>query len=77
MLAYWYPAALLEPWTMRPLSMKIPTPQGAAIDEPVLIDPLTQQVFKLPRVKRGEGGLVCEGLPLKDYPMIVTDAAIL
>jgi len=76
MLAYWYPANLLEPWATRPLSMKIPTPDGAAIGEPVLIDPLTQQVFKLPRVKKTDGGLICEQLPLKDYVMIVADAAV-
>jgi len=77
MLAYWYPAKLLEPWRVRPLSMKIPTPDGAAIEEPVLIDPLTQQVFKLQQVKHAQGGLVCESLPLKDYPLIVADTAIL
>jgi hypothetical protein len=76
MLAYWYPAKLLEPWPTRPLSMKIPTPDGAVIDEPVLIDPLAQQVFKLPRMKRTDGGLVCEALPLRDYPLIVTDAVV-
>jgi hypothetical protein len=77
MLAYWYPANLLEPWPVRPLSMRIPTPDGAAVEEPVLIDPLSQQAFKLMNVKKADGSLVCEQLPLKDYPMIVADAAIL
>jgi len=76
MLAYWFPARLLDDWTDRPLSMKIPTPAGARIDEPVLIDPLSPQVFRLPKTKKTDGGLVCEELPLKDYVMIVADAAV-
>jgi len=76
MLAYWYPAKLLDPWQARPLSMKIPAPADAMIDDPVLIDPLSQQVFKIPRAKRTRGGVVCEGLPLMNYPLIVADARL-
>ncbi len=76
MLAYWFPARLLQPWTVRPLTVKIPTLPGATIDKPVLIDPLTRQVFDLPKAKKVDGGLICEQLPLKDYAMIVADAAL-
>ena len=74
--AFWFPADLQKAWKPRSLSMALDTPDGAVLDEPVLVDPLSQEVFRLAPVRRDTGKVVFEGLPLLDYPLLITDAQV-
>ena len=73
--AYWYPANLQKGWTPRTLTMRFATPLHATINAPVLVDPLSSQVYPLAKATRGEGSLTIADLPLLDYPLLVTDRA--
>ena len=75
MYAYWYPASLLKPWPTKTFDMAFSAPPGAAIDQPVLIDPLTSSVYKL-QAREAPGTLTIENLPLLEYPLLVTDRAV-
>jgi len=73
--AYWFPATLQEGWTPCKLSAKVATPPDASIEKPLLVDPLTSRVYRLAG-KASEGTLAVDNLPLLDYPLLVTDAAV-
>ncbi|HQH54634.1 MAG TPA: beta-galactosidase [Candidatus Hydrogenedentes bacterium] len=73
--AYWFPADLQKPWTARTVSMSLDVREGAALDDPVLVDPLSQEVFRLVPAKLGETNAVFENLPLRDYPLLITGAS--
>jgi len=68
--------------------MTLTHPCGTGITSPVLIDPVTQTVYRLPydrlRYPRyyaehinNEGKVRLQGLPLMDCPLIVTDERVL
>jgi hypothetical protein len=40
----------------------------------VLVDPLEQEVFRLPPARRDAGRLTFTNLPLRDYPMLIASA---
>lgn len=72
--AYWQPADLFEPFEPHSVSLRLSLPAGCLLDEPVLVDPLSQEVFPLPAPKRDSaGGIAFASLPLRDYPLIVAD----
>ncbi|MFO7975368.1 MAG: beta-glucosidase [Candidatus Hydrogenedentota bacterium] len=73
MYAYWFPADLQKPWEPRALSMALDTREDAAIKEPVLVDPLSQEVFRLEPARREAGKIVFQNVPLLDYPLLITD----
>jgi hypothetical protein len=72
--AYWFPADLQKPWDPRTLSMTLDTGEDAALDDTILVDPLSQEVFRLPSAKHEAGRIVLENLPLRDYPLLITGA---
>lgn len=72
--AYWFPADLQKPWDPRTLSMTLDTREDAALDDTILVDPLSQEVFRLPSAKHEAGRVVLENLPLRDYPLLITGA---
>ncbi len=74
MYAWWSPASLQEPWEAKPITVRLTLPQGAKMDRPVLIDPLSRRVFRYAAVKREGASLVLERLPLLDYPLLMADA---
>ena len=75
--AYWFPADLLQAWKRRKLSVRLTFPEGAAITEPVLIDPLSGTAYAPEKTTTDSAGLVAQDLPLFDYPLILTDQALL
>ena len=77
MVTWWYPANLLKDWTPRKITVKISLPEQAKLDAPVLIDPMSGRVFRFDAVRREKGTATLVDLPLLDYPLIVTDAAVL
>ncbi len=55
--------------------MNVWTGRAVALTNPVLINPLTSQVYRLEPKKNG-GFLRFESMPLMDYPLIITDSSI-
>jgi len=74
--AYWLPADLREPLKRRTVDLAMPEPSGAALDAPVLIDPLTSTVHGLGRATRSHRGWRIPAVPLSDCPLIVTDRSV-
>jgi hypothetical protein len=70
--AYWVAADLREPCSPQTAAFRLPTPAHATIQQPVLVDPLSQRVYRL-EGKAEAGALAVAGLPKLDYPLIVTD----
>ncbi len=74
--AWWLPADLFKPFIPRKVDVHMPLPPGASLQDPVLIDPLNQTVFSLPHAIVANGNLRLKGLPVLDYPLMVTDRTI-
>lgn len=73
--AYWTAADLLDPFTARQATLTIPTPVTALIEQPVLVDPLTQRVYAI-GAKPVNGTLTIPQLTVCEYPLIVTDRSV-
>lgn len=71
--SWWYPADLFRPWEPREMTVQITLPKGAQLEAPVLIDPLSQRIYRFPRVELAEGQVTLKRLPLLDYPLLVAD----
>jgi len=71
---YWLVTDLLDPFTPKTVSLRLsgPTLKGM---RPVLIDPISQQIFDLKANVSPDGphALRIDGLPLMDYPLIIAD----
>ena len=42
----------------------------------MLIDPMSQKVFKLDGATAGPKAVTVAGLPLADYPLLITDRSV-
>lgn len=73
--AYWSASDLLGEFAAGTVSFRLPTPSHATLPQPVLIDPLTQRVYRV-EGKAEAGVLAVAGLPKLDYPLIVTDRSV-
>jgi hypothetical protein len=73
--AYWLATDLREPFAPRTAAFRFPTPDGATIEQPVLVDPLSQRIYRV-EGKAEAGTLAVAGLPKLDYPLIVTDRGV-
>ena len=74
--AWWYPEDLFHKWDPRSITVQITLPKGSQFDAPVLIDPLSQRVYRFPRVESANGHVTLKDLPLLDYPLIVADGRV-
>jgi polysaccharide biosynthesis protein PslG len=75
---YWYPASLMQPYTAATVNAAVWTGSRASLPDPVVIDPLEGTAYKPARVDRRDGGWVhLPGLPLLDYPLLITDRSVL
>lgn len=73
--AYWSATDLREAFAPATATFRFPTPGYATLEQPVLVDPLSQRVYRVDG--KGEAGaLVVAGLPKLDYPLIVTDRGV-
>lgn len=77
--AYYFPEDLQRRWPgMNNVSLRILAKQDRTLPltRPVLIDGLSGRVYNLTgRENMNEGYLYLRGLPLTDYPLMITDAA--
>jgi len=74
--AYWLPASLQAPFEPRTLNMEVATAPDAALADPVLVDPMTRRVHRLPGARTAGRALALENVPVLDYPLLVTDRAV-
>ena len=74
--AWWLPASLQKGFEPRRISVRLATRPDATLTNPVLIDPLTSRVYRLPDGKRHGGALTFESLPLLDSPLLVADGGV-
>lgn len=73
LVAYWTAADLFGPWSARGVTLCVPAGQKLKLTNPVLVDPLRQQVYQMPLPPPQRGVYRLAHLPLADYPWIVTD----
>lgn len=73
--AYWYPADFGAPFAPRRVTMSLWSGHSGALADPVLVDSLAAQVHRLPDASR-QGQSWKLSAPLVDYPLIVTDRAV-
>jgi polysaccharide biosynthesis protein PslG len=74
--ACWSATDLLEAVKPATVSLRLPTAAFARIERPVLIDPLSQRVYAAQGAATGTGEVALTDLRLLDYPLIVTDQAV-
>lgn len=89
LFAYYHPTHIDADWQVKPVQTWNWVPDGMRLDRPVLIDPITARVYRIVTKNIYNGptwgmpekgdGTVSEfpRLPLLDYPLFVTDAALL
>ncbi|MFZ5830651.1 MAG: GH39 family glycosyl hydrolase [Planctomycetota bacterium] len=75
-VAWWAAADLQKPFEPQRVDLKLTSPAGCAPESPVLVDPLSQEVRTLPQPERTGEAVVFRGMPLRDYPLFVTDRAV-
>jgi len=77
--AYYFPEDLQRGWVgMTNVTLQTLTrqPGTKSIEKPILIDTLTGQIYTLTDYENTPAGyLHIKGLPLTDYPLLITDAA--
>jgi hypothetical protein len=74
--AYWMPTSLFEPWSARPLRLRLPHHPQARLNDPVLIDPLSGNAYRLEASGRTDRALSVQA-PLLEYPLLITDQSLL
>lgn len=72
---YWLPCNLLKDLPRQAANLAIPAASAKGLESPVLVDPLQAAFYRLPRVERVQGAWKITGVPVADYPLIVTDQA--
>jgi hypothetical protein len=72
--AYWHAADLMKDAPEETVTVSI-AGDDAKLAEPLLLDPLTQQAYKLPAPQKDGAKTVFKGLPLRDYPLLIADRA--
>jgi hypothetical protein len=75
--AYWRPTDLFEPPAEQSVTLRLPLREGVALEQAVLVDPLSQEVCAVAPTNQDATAVTISNLPLRDYPMIVTDRSAL
>jgi hypothetical protein len=74
--AFWHTATPLEDHPEKRVNLTVRHGAAAKLDRPVLADLLTGRIHRIESGAKG-GFVSFEGLPLTDWPVVVTDAALL
>ena len=75
LVAYWFPIAVQENMPTQAVDVTIAVGNDLPLRKPVLVNPLNGEVSKL-EGKQSAGQWEFTALPLTDYPMLITDAAV-
>jgi polysaccharide biosynthesis protein PslG len=73
--AYWYPADFSRPFAPRQIGLSLWSDKSAPLAEPVLVDPIGSQIYRLEGGKRDRGSWKLN-VPMVDYPLFVTDRSV-
>ena len=73
---YWFAGELPEPFEPQTARIEFPLSDQATIEQPVLIDPLSRQVYQLNGLTRRDDRLIVENLPLLDHPLLIADRRV-
>lgn len=73
---YWLPENLMKDVPAGKVTLKVTTAAEAKLEKPVLADLLTGRTYTVAAGKKDGDTLVFENLPLTDYPLVLTDAAV-
>jgi polysaccharide biosynthesis protein PslG len=73
---FWYPSDLQQAYAPRRARAMVWNGAAARMDNPVVVDLLTGEIRKPPKVRRFEGFWHFEEMPVEDYPLLITDASV-
>jgi len=74
--AYWRPVSLLRNHHPRRLRLTLHTVAAATLTNPVLVDPLSGNIYPVEATRGKDGVWVFESLPLLDYALLLTDRSV-
>lgn len=80
--AYYHPTCIDCGWQVKPVRINFYLPEGTKLEKPILIDPITAKVYRIKQMSHWTDGNwgyleVLPKMPLLDYPLFVSDAALL
>ena len=75
LVAYWYPSNVMKDMSPQSVDITVAVKNDQTLRKPVLVNPLNGEVSKL-EGKQSAGQWKFTALPLTDYPMLITDAAV-
>jgi polysaccharide biosynthesis protein PslG len=75
LVAYWFPADVTKDMRTLSVDVALTVKNGLTLRNPVLVSPLNGEVSRLEGTPSG-GQWKFKALPLTDYPMLITDAAV-
>jgi hypothetical protein len=75
LVAYWFPVAVQKNMPTQAVDVTIAVKSDLMLRKPVLVNPLNGNVSKL-EGEQSAGQWKFTALPLTDYPMLITDAAV-
>ncbi|MDX2153739.1 MAG: beta-galactosidase [Bryobacteraceae bacterium] len=73
--AWWFPASLQQGFPTKQTRLTVWSGRAAKLETPVIVDLLTGDITPAQKINRQGGLLQIEGLPLRDYPLLLTDAS--
>lgn len=73
----WYPSDLQNPWTEGTVTLHIKVSDNARLSDPILLDPLSGDIFELNNVQISRDTVTVNALPLRDYPLLLSDRSLL
>ncbi len=75
LFAYWYPGNLQQGFATQQGGVTLWTGKTAKLEKPVLVDLLTGDITEPATVKRTDDVWHLSAVPVRDYPLVITDAA--
>lgn len=74
---YWIPGDLMSEPAPATVRAQLWSGDGARLEHPVLVDLLSGEITPLSMLSRSGGTLAIENLPIRGYPLLVTDQTLL
>lgn len=74
--ACWCASRLFEPWTDVKATIKLQLNENTALTEPVLLDPLSGNVYAVPDAAISDNVLSVNSMPLSNYPLFIADRTL-
>ncbi|HDP35466.1 MAG TPA: beta-glucosidase [Candidatus Hydrogenedentes bacterium] len=75
--AWWRPVSLQEPVVDGEVAVRLTLPDTVRLDAPVLLDPLSGDVFAVDDAQCSGRQITLDKLPLRDYPLLLADRGLI